>query len=158
MTEQASTAGIPPSIERILRRFATLSPDMTRQALVQYANKLPPLPERFQGLDAAQYRVHECQTPVAIFPEVVDGKMYFHADVPRESAAIRALLAMLFEALNGQPPQTTLDIPPDFVRQVMGKIGLQARENGLNAMVERLRRAARQAASDPAASVDVGTP
>ena len=149
MTEQASTAGIPPSIDRILRRFATLSPDMTRQALVQYANRLPPLPERFQGLDAAQYRVHECQTPVAIFPEVVDGKMVFHADVPRESAAIRALLAMLFEALNGQPPQTTIDIPPDFVRQVMGKIGLQARENGLNAMVERLKRAARQAAAGP---------
>ena len=148
MTEPASAAGIPPSIDRILRRFATLSPDMTRQALVQYANRLPPLPERFQGLDPAQYRVHECQTPVAIFPEVVDGKMVFHADVPRESAAIRALLAMLFDALNGQPPATTLAIPPDFVRQVMGRIGLQAREHGLNAMVERLKRAARQAAAE----------
>jgi cysteine desulfuration protein SufE len=148
MTEPSPAAGIPPSIDRILRRFATLSPDMTRQALVQYANKLPPLPERFQGLDAAQFRVHECQTPVAIFPEVVDGRMHFHADVPRESAAIRALLAMLFDALNGQPPETTLAIPPDFVRQVMGKIGLSAREAGLNAMVERLRRAARQAAAE----------
>lgn len=151
MSETASTAGVPPSIARILRRFATLSPDMTRQALVQYANKLPPLPERFQGLDAAQYRVHECQTPVAIFPEVVDGKMWFHADVPRESAAIRALLAMLFEALNGQPPEATLAIPPTFVREVMGGIGLQAREAGLSAMVERLRRAARAAAEAPRA-------
>ena len=146
MSESTSPAGVPPSIARILRRFATLSPDMTRQALVQYANKLPPLPERLRGLDPAQYRVHECQTPVAIFPEVVDGKMWFHADVPRESAAIRALLAMLFEALNGQPPETTIAIPPDFVREVMGKIGLQAREAGLSAMVERLRRAARGAA------------
>ena len=146
MTESASPTGVPPSIARILRRFATLSSDMTRQALVQYANKLPPLPERLRGLDLAQYRVHECQTPVAIFPEVVDGKMFFHADVPRESAAIRALLAMLFEALNGQPPETTIAIPPDFVREVMGKIGLQAREAGLSAMVERLRRAARRAA------------
>jgi cysteine desulfuration protein SufE len=145
MTEPTAASGIPPSIDRILRRFATLSPDMTRLALVQYANRLPPLPERFQGLDAAQYRVHECQTPVAIFPEFVDGKMQYHADVPRESAAIRALLAMLFEALNGQPPETTIAIPPDFVRQVMGKIGLQAREAGLSAMVERLRRAARRA-------------
>jgi len=148
MTEPSPATGIPPSIDRILRRFATLSPDMTRQALVQYANKLPPLPKRFQGLDAAQYRVHECQTPVAIYPEVVDGRMHFHADVPRESAAIRALLAMLFDALNGQPPETTIAIPPDFVRQVMGKIGLSAREAGLNAMVERLRRAARQAAAE----------
>jgi cysteine desulfuration protein SufE len=148
MSEPTASTGIPPSIDRILKRFATLSPDMTRQALVQYANKLPPLPERFQGLDAAQYRVHECQTPVAIYPEVVDGRMQFHADVPRESAAIRALLAMLFDALNGQPPETTIAIPPDFVRQVMGKIGLSAREAGLNAMVERLRRAARQAAAE----------
>jgi cysteine desulfuration protein SufE len=152
MSESASPAGVPPSIARILRRFATLSPDLTRQALVQYANRLPPLPEHLRGLDPAQYRVHECQTPVAIFPEVVDGKMYFHADVPRESAAIRALLAMLFEALNGEPPETTIAIPPDFVREVMGKIGLQAREAGLSAMVERLRRAARRAAEEEAAA------
>jgi sulfur transfer protein SufE len=31
---------------------------------------------------------------------------------------------------------------------VMGSIGLQARENGLNAMVERLKRAARQAVQE----------
>ena len=148
MTEPTPAAGIPPSIDRILRRFATLSPDMTRQALVQYANKLPPLPERFQGLDQEQYRVHECQTPVAIFPEVVDGKMWYHAEVPRESAAIRALLAMIFDAVNGQPPQTVLAIPQDFVRQVMGKIGLSAREAGLTAMVERLKRAARAAVAE----------
>jgi cysteine desulfuration protein SufE len=143
---------IPPSIDKILRRFATLSPDMTRQALVQYANKLPPPPERFQGVDQAQFRVHECQTPVAIFPEVVDGKMFYHADLPRESAALRALLAMIFDAVNGQPPETVLAIPPDFVRRVMGSIGLQAREAGLNAMVERLRRAARQAVQERAAA------
>jgi cysteine desulfuration protein SufE len=148
MTESTAGGALPPSIDKILRRFATLSPDMTRQALVQYAGRLPPLPERFQGMDAEQYRVHECQTPVAIFPEVVDGRMHYHADLPRESAALRALLAMIFEAVNGQPPETVLGIPPDFVRQVMGKIGLQAREAGLNAMVERLKRAARQAVQE----------
>ena len=149
MSEPASVPSqLPPSIEKILRRFATLTPEMTRAALVQYAGRLPPLPERFQGLDPAQYRVHECQTPVAIFPEVVDGRMQYHADLPRESAALRALLAMIFEAVNGQPPETVLAIPPDFVRQVMGKIGLQAREAGLNAMVERLKRAARQAVDE----------
>lgn len=148
MTESTAGSTLPPSIDKILRRFATLSPDLTRQALVQYAGKLPPLPERFQAMDPEQYRVHECQTPVAIFPEVVDGNMVYHADLPRESAALRALLAMIFEAVNGRPPETVLGIPPDFVRQVMGKIGLQAREAGLNAMVERLKRAARQAVQE----------
>ena len=146
MSDATQAAGIPPGIEKILRRFATLTPDLTRQALVQYSNKLPPLPERFQGVDSAQYRVTECQTPVAIFPEVVDGKMHYYADVPQGAPTIRALLAMLFDALNGHPPETTLAIPTDFVPQVMGKIGLATREAGLNAMVERLKRAARRAA------------
>lgn len=145
MSDSTPPSQIPPGIEKILRRFATLTPDLTRQALVQYSNRLPALPERFRGLDPEQYRVSECQTPVAIFPEVVDGKMHFYADVPQGAPTIRALLAMLFDALNGQPPETVLAIPPDFVRQVMGKIGLETREVGLNAMVERLRRAARRA-------------
>jgi cysteine desulfuration protein SufE len=145
MSDAIQSAGIPAGIDKILRRFATLTPDLTRQALVQYANKLPPLPERFRGLDPEQYRVTECQTPVAIFPEVVDGKMHFYADVPQGAPTIRALLAMLFDALNGQPPETTLAIPQDFVPRVMGKIGLATREVGLTAMVERLKRAARQA-------------
>jgi cysteine desulfuration protein SufE len=147
----APSPGVPPGIEKILRRFSTLTPDLVRQALVQYSNRLPPLPERFRGLDAEAHRVHECQTPVAIYPEVVDGRMYYHADVPAGAPTIRALLSLLFDALNGQPPEATLAIPPDFVRQVMGKIGLETREVGLNAMVERLKRAARSAAAGAAA-------
>jgi cysteine desulfuration protein SufE len=141
------SAEIPPGIEKILRRFQTLTPDLTRQALVQYANKLPPLPERFQGLDRDDYAVHECMTPVAIYPEVIDGRMYYHADVPQGAPTIRALLAMIFEAVNGQPPEMVARIPSDFVRQVMDKLGLGTREIGLNAMVERLRRAALTAAA-----------
>ena len=136
---------IPDGIARILRRFATLTPDLTRQALVQYANRLPALPDRFRDLEREDYVVHECMTAVAIYPEVVDGKMYFHADVPQSAPTIRALLAMIFEAVNGQPPETVVAIPADFVRQVMDKLGLGTREVGLNAMVERLRRAARDA-------------
>ena len=143
---ETTTPQMPPGLEKLLRRFATLSPDLVRQALVQYAHKLPALPPHLQQLDSAQYRVHECQTPVAIFPEVVEGKMYFYADVPQGAPTIRALLAMLFDALNGQPPEATLAIPPDFVRQVMGKIGLETREVGLNAMVARLKRHAAAAA------------
>jgi cysteine desulfuration protein SufE len=143
MNETESQAAIPEGIQKILRRFATLTPDMTRQALVQYANRLPALPERFQSLDKEQYRVHECQTPVAIFSEVVDGRMQFYADVPQGAPTIRALLAMIFEAVNGQTPESVLAIPADFVRQVMDKLGLGTREIGLNAMVDRLKRAAR---------------
>ena len=142
MSTDADT--IPPSIQKILRRFQTLTPDLTRQALVQYAGRLEPLPERLRTLDRDLFAVHECQTPVAIYPEVVDGRMHYYADVPQGAPTVRALLAMIFEAVNGEPPETVLRIPSDFVRQVMDKLGLGTREVGLNAMVERLKRAARE--------------
>lgn len=145
MSDTDTQQEIPAGIRKILRRFETLTPDLTRQALVQYANRLPPLPERYRELDPERFRVHECQTPVAIFPEYTDGKMYFHADVPQAAPTIRALLAMIFDAVNGEPPEAVLAIPQDFVRQVMDRLGLGTREIGLNAIVERLKRSARQA-------------
>ncbi|MDR0786612.1 MAG: SufE family protein [Gemmatimonadota bacterium] len=150
MTDKETSEEIPESIRRVLRRFETLTPDMTRQALVQYSNRLPPLPEHLRELDREPFAVHECMTPVAIYPEYADGVMHFFADVPQSAPTIRALLAMIFEAVNGQSPETVMAIPPDFVRLIMHKLGLGTREVGLNAMVDRLRRAAREArATDP---------
>jgi hypothetical protein len=50
--------------------------------------------------------------------------------------------------VNDHPPATTLAIPADFVRQLMAGLGLQTREVGLAAMVERLKRHARDAEAD----------
>jgi cysteine desulfuration protein SufE len=141
-----SSQQTPPSIQRVLDYFRKLSREDKMQALVQYSKKLEPLPERFAALDRTPFTVPECQTRVDVFPEVRDGKLYFYADLnPRQSPTIAAFLAILFAALNGQSPETTLAIPPDFVRNVMESIGLGAREVGLNAMVERLKRHAREA-------------
>ena len=116
------------------------------QALLSYAKKLEPLPERFRDLDRTAFTVPECQTRVDVFPEVRDGKLSFYADLdPRQSPTIAAFLSILFGAVNGQPPATTLAIPDDFVRQVMDGIGLAARESGLTAMVHRLKRYAADA-------------
>lgn len=118
------------------------------QALLHYAKQLEPLPERFRDLDRADFTVPECQTRVDLFPEVRDGKLYFYADLnPRQSPTIAAFLAILFSAINGQPPETALAIPSDFVRQMMEGIGLAGREVGLNAMLARIKRHAREAAA-----------
>jgi cysteine desulfuration protein SufE len=55
------------------------------------------------------------------------------------------VLAIIFSAVNGQPPATTLAIPTDFVSTLMESIGLAAREVVLNAMIARLKRYAREA-------------
>jgi cysteine desulfuration protein SufE len=137
---------LPPSVERVLRHFRAMEREEKMQALLSYARKLEPLPERFRDLDRTAFTVPECQTRVDVFPEVRDGRLSFYADLdPRKSPTIAAFLAILFSAVNGQPPETTLAIPDDFARQVMDGIGLAARESGLTAMVQRLKRYAADA-------------
>ena len=139
---------LPPTVARVLSTFRALGREEKMQALLHFARKLEPLPERFAALDRAEYTVPECQTRVDLFPELRDGKLYFHADLdPRKSPTIAAFLAILFSAINGQPPETTLAIPDDFVRQMMEGIGLAGREVGLNAMLARIKRHARNAVS-----------
>jgi cysteine desulfuration protein SufE len=65
----------------------------------------------------------------------------------RQSPTIAAFLAILFSAINDQPPSTALAIPEDFVRQVMEGIGLAGREVGLTAMLQRIKRFAQHAAT-----------
>ena len=137
---------LPPSVERVLRHFRAMGREEKMQALLSYAKKLPPLPERFRDLDRSAFTVPECQTRVDVFPEMHEGKLSFYADLdPRQSPTIAAFLSILFTAVNGQPPETTLAIPDDFARQVMDGIGLAARESGLTAMVQRLKRYAADA-------------
>lgn len=146
MAEAEAEGALPPTVDRILRMFSTLSREEKMSALVQYSRKLEPVPDRFRALDPAAYTVPECQTRVDLFPEITDGKLHFYADVnARQSPTVAALLAIIFAAVNGQPASTALALPSDFVRQLMQSIGLGAREAGLNAMVARIRRFAMQA-------------
>jgi len=149
--QEASSGTIPPSIERVLRLFRSMGREEKMQSLVQYSRKLEPLPDRYRDIDRGEFNVPECQTRVDIIPEVSDGKMHFYADVNvRQSPTVAAVLAIVFAAVNDQPPSTTLAIPADFVRTLMESIGLGAREAGLNAMLTRLKRyaAAAQAGLD----------
>ncbi|HXE60847.1 MAG TPA: SufE family protein [Gemmatimonadaceae bacterium] len=146
-TPNATENELPPSIARVLKYFRSLGREEKMQALVSYAKKLEPLPARYTAIDRSNFTVPECQTRVDIFPEVRDGRVHFFADVNvRQSPTVAAFLSIVFSAVNDQPPSTTLAIPSDIVTTMMHDIGLGAREVGLNAMVDRLKRYARAAA------------
>jgi cysteine desulfuration protein SufE len=140
MVDDASTLPVPPTIERVLKQFRMLGREEKMQALLSYAKKLEPVPDRYAAIDRTNFVIPECQTRVDIFPEYRDGRLHFYADVNiRQSPTIAAFLSILFTAINDQPPATTLAIPPDFVRIMMENIGLGARETGLTAMVARVK-------------------
>ncbi len=146
MTEPVAETPLPPSVARVLSTFRALGREEKMQTLLHFARKLEPLPERFQSLDRTEYTVPECMTRVDLFPEVRDGKLYFYADLnARQSPTIAAFLAILFSAINGHAPATTLAIPSDFVRQMMEGSGLAGREAGLSAMLARVKRHAQRA-------------
>lgn len=145
MTEQGETPALPARIEQVLRRFRLLGREEKMAALVSYAKKLEPLPERYRDVADESFSVPECQTPVRVFPESDDGRLHFYADInARQSPTVAAFLAIVFGAVNDEPPATTLAIPNDFVRTVMQSIGLGTREVGLEAIVARLKRLARE--------------
>ena len=146
MRDVSTEQPLPPGIAKVLTRFQAMGREEKMQALLAYAKKLEPLPDRFAQLDRAAFTVPECQTRVDLFPEVRDGKLWFYVDInARQSPTIAAFLSLLLGAINGQPPEAALAIPPDFVLRVMAGIGLAAREAGLTAMVQRIQRHAREA-------------
>ncbi len=146
MSDLSTDIPLPPAIEKVLARFKVMGREEKMQALLAYARKLEPLPERFASLDREAFTVPECQTRVDLFPEVREGRLWFYVDVnARQSPTIAAFLSLLLGAVNGETPETVLAIPADFVPRVMAGIGLAARETGLTAMVQRIKRHAREA-------------
>jgi cysteine desulfuration protein SufE len=140
------TTQTPARLDRLLDRFERLGRDQTMALLVEFADQFPELPPRFTELARDdRYKIHECMTPVSLFSELRDGRIYFFADVPREAPTVRALLTIFTQALNGQPPEVVLAIPSDYVSRLMRKVGLMTRERGLNAMVARMKRHAAEA-------------
>ncbi len=137
---------LPPKIATTLARFQSLGREEKMAALVSFAKKLEPVPERFAALTDDTWAVHECQTPVRIFPEVADGVLHFYAEINvRQSPTVAAFLSIVFGAVNDRPPADTLAIPDGFVRTMMSGLGLGTREVGLEALVARLKRHAREA-------------
>src|SRR5919199_7011408 len=148
MSESSGAQTLPPSVERVLKYFRSLGREEKMQALVAYSKRLEPVPERFKALPREDFSVPECMTPVDLFPEEREGRLHFYADVnARQSPTVAAFLAVLFQAVNDQTPETILAIPSDFVRQLMEGIGLAAREPGLNAILGRVKRYATAAAA-----------
>jgi cysteine desulfuration protein SufE len=141
MSDSSGAQTLPSSVERVLKYFRSLGREEKMQALVAYSKRLEPVPDRFNQLPREGFSVPECMTPVDLFPEERDGRLHFYANVnARQSPTVAAFLAVLFQAVNDQTPDTILAIPSDFVRQLMEGIGLAARESGLNAILTRVKR------------------
>lgn len=147
----ASTT-LPGSLQAIVEDFALCEGREKLELLLQYAQQLPPLPERLREHRERMDPVPECMTPVFAHAEVQDGRLHFHLDVPDESPTVRGYAAILARGLDGTTPQQVLDLPLTFYDQMgLHTVLSGQRLNGMRAILARLKHYARQAQAAEAA-------
>ncbi len=137
-------------IEEIVAEFQELDPRERLELLLEFSEKLAPLPPEYQAQrDAGVHRVHECQTPVFLWAEIVDGKVRILADVAPEAPTVKGFVSILADLYSGADPSEVLAAPPDIVRRFgltesLGMVrmrGLQAIAHHVRSQVSKAREA-----------------
>lgn len=125
--------------EELIEEFSLLDNWVDRyQYIIDLGKRLPDFPEEWRTEDN---RLHGCQSQVWFRMNHQDSRLVFKAI--SDSAIVSGLIAILMRVYSERPARDILDTPPDFV----GSIGLDehlspTRSNGLNAMIQEIRRAA----------------
>ena len=129
-------------LAEIVEEFAAADRADRLAYLLDYANDLPELPERFQdGSAATMQKVEECQTPLFLAVELdADARVRLFFDAPREAPTTRGFAGILHAGLDGATPSEVLETPADF-SQAMGLTQAVSplRIRGLTAMLGRIK-------------------
>jgi len=131
-------------LDTIIPRFRSADRQTRLETLLDYARRLPSLPERLHTEKAlGRNLVHECQTPVFLWTEVEGGKVHIYADVPPESPTVAGFVSLLARALDGAAPAEVARVPDDLLEQLglTETLGM-TRTQGLTAILARVKRAA----------------
>jgi cysteine desulfuration protein SufE len=133
-----------PRLDKTIHRFAGSDRQTRLELLLDFALKLPPLPERLVAArDQGLTRVPECQSPVFLYLERENGGVVLHADAPREAPTVRGLVSLLARSIHGATPADVAALPGDLLDQLGLSEALgMTRMHGLTAVVGRLKRMA----------------
>lgn len=109
-----TTTPLPGRLDEVVEMFAELPRELKLEALLEYADALPPLPAAYAARPDALEQVHECQTPFFVAAEVEDGRVRLHFEAPDESPTTRGFAGILHAGLDGASPEEVLAVPADF--------------------------------------------
>jgi cysteine desulfuration protein SufE len=136
-----SSANERVDLQKIQAEFQEVDARDRLAMLLEFAETLPELPQRYHAKrDAGENRIHECQSPVFMWVEVVDGHVEIYADVPRSAPTVRGFIGLLVAALSGASPAEILGLPPTLLQQLglLEALGM-LRMRGLQAILHRLK-------------------
>ncbi len=137
-------------LEELKQEFDELDVRDRLEALFEFSEELPDLPQRYRARrDAGENRVHECQTPVYMWVDVVDGRVQIYADVPRESPTVRGFISLLVATLSGAAPADVLAVKPTLLTELglVEALGM-VRMRGLHAILHRIKSEVRRAVGE----------
>ena len=141
-----STPNIPSRLEEIIEDFELSEGREKIELLIDFSERMPPLPEHIAKNRAAMDEVPECMTPVFVTTEMRDGGMHFYFYVPPESPTVRGFAAILSEGLDGATPEQVLHLPNDFFSRLgLEQVLTMQRLNGFSAILAHMKRLAMEA-------------
>ncbi len=121
----------------IIDNFSLFDDDMesTLFYLMDLGKKLPTMPDEHK---TEEYIVKGCQSKVWVYPNFVDGKVYFEADSNTEIT--RGLVYLLWSIWNGQTPDEILNSELFFIDKIgMSRMIGSQRSNGFASMIKQMK-------------------
>lgn len=141
-------------IQEIINQFQSLDYSFRLDMLLDYAEKLPELPDKYQAArEAGLNRIHECQTPVYLWVDVADDRVNLFADVAEQAPTVKGFVSILVRTLSGLSPEEILKTPDDllFKLGVGQHIGM-LRVQGLSSILPQIKRQIRAALKSQSAA------
>lgn len=129
-------------LDKLIAELDELEPDEKLQWLVEFSNELPELsPGKLSEPFPQECRVQECQTPVHLWVELLDGKVHLEADVPQKSPTVRGLVSLIVCGLEGASVLEASSIPDDIVAHagLASALGM-TRQQGFRGVISRIKR------------------
>lgn len=134
---------IPARLQEIVEDFQLAEGREKLEMLLEYSERMPPLPKKLQGQHDQMEQVEECMTPVYVQAELENGGLHFYFDVPAESPTVRGYAALMAEGMESTSPEQVLQVPADFY-QAMGlqQVLTSQRLNGISAILAHMKQIA----------------
>lgn len=130
---------IPAGLQAIIDEFKEAPPSLRVALLLEYANRLPPLPA---GMENDLERVHECQTPLFLKADISPrGVVELYFDAPPEAPTTRGFASVVSAGLAGATAAEVMAVPEDFYQDMgLAELISPLRLRGMGAIVGRVKR------------------
>ncbi|MBI3838515.1 MAG: SufE family protein [Planctomycetia bacterium] len=136
------TATVADKLDQIAAEFAELEPRERLELLLEFAEKLAPLPSEYQPQrDAGLNRVAECQTPVFLWVVIEHDQVRIFADVAPEAPTVKGFVSVLVDIFSAARPDEVIAMQANLVQRfgLAEALGM-VRMRGMQAIAHSIRQ------------------